>query len=192
MIRLSKAAALLLSATFSLLMTLTACTPEYTRKQGENLAGQARLLDSVAVERQNQRLLSRQAQVCLASADGGEETGADLLRTIQRGFTGYFLTVGVSGESIDYLRAVSGASCPGASYLFYIQPSAQPACDRNQSSCAGATSRYVITVIGVSENTLIDRINFSVKNSFLPLAANERERKQKAFEQLAIVLTGSQ
>lgn len=191
MIRLKKTAALLLFSACALLVSLTACTPEYTRKEGENLAGQTRLLDSVSIERQNQRLLSRQAQVCLASADGGDEVGADLLRTIQQGFTGYFLAVGVSGESIDYLRAVSSASCPGSSYLFYIQQAAQSACDRSQSSCVGATTQYVITVIGVSENTLIDRINFSVRNSFLPLATSERERKQKAFEQLAIVLTGS-
>lgn len=192
MIRLKKTAALLLLTACSLLVSLTACTPEYTRKESESLAGQARLLDSVNIERQNQRLLSRQTQICLLSADGGEEAGADLLRTIQSGFNGYFLAVGVGGESIDYLRAVSSAPCPGASYIFYIQTAANFACDSTQPSCLGATAQYVITVIGASENTLIDRVKFSIKNSFLPLGLSERERKQKAFEQLAIVLTGSQ
>lgn len=191
MIRSVKTALLLLSAS-AIVASLTACTPEYTRKEGENFAGQARLLDSVDIERQNQRLLSRQTQVCLLSANGGEEAGGDLLRIIQSGFTGYFLAVGVGGESIDYLRAVSGTPCPGASYVFYVQVAAHSACDGSEPSCLGATAQYVITVIGTYENTLIDRIKFSIKNSFLPFGVSERERKQKAFEQLAIVLTGSQ
>lgn len=191
MIRLKKPAALLLLSVCSLFALLSACTPEYTRKESESLAGQARLLDSVDIERQNQRLLSRQAQVCLVSADGGEDAGADLLRTIQSGFNGYFLAVGVSGESVDYLRAVSSTPCPGASYVFYVQTAASFACDSSEPSCLGASAQYVITVVGTYENTLIDRIKFSIKNSFLPLGVSERERKQKAFEQLAIVLTGS-
>lgn len=191
MIRLTKSAALLLLSAYALIVLLTGCTPEYTRKESESFAGQARLLDSVDIERQNQRLLSRQAQVCLVSADGGDEAGADLLRIIQSGFNGYFLAVGVSGESIDYLRAVSTTPCPGASYVFYVQTAASFACDSSEPSCLGATAQYVITVIGTYENTLIDRIKFSIKNSFLPFGVGERERKQKAFEQLAIVLTGS-
>lgn len=191
MIWLKKPAALLLLSA-SLGALLTACTPEYTRKEGESFAGQARLLDSVNIERHNQRLLSRQAQVCLLSADGGEEAGADLLRTIQSGFSGYFLAVGVVGESIDYLRAVSSAPCPGASYLFYVQSFAvRPTCDSTQA-CMGATSEYVLTVISAEEHMLLDRIRFSIRNSFLPIGADERERKQQAFEHLAIVLTGSQ
>jgi hypothetical protein len=187
MVRLRKITAVLFSL-FSLFALISGCTPEYARKESESLAGQTRLLDSVGIERQNQRLLSRQAQVCLVS---GEEADADLLRTIQRGFNGYFLTVGVSGEPIDYLRAVSNTPCPGASYVFYIQTASNFACDSSQPSCLGATAQYVITVIGTYENTLIDRIKFSIKNSFLPFGVSERERTQKAFEQLAIVLTGS-
>jgi hypothetical protein len=192
--RLKKSAALLslprmLLSILSVAISLAACTPEYTRRQGEELAGQARLLDSVDIERHNQRLLSRQTQVCLLSANAGEEAGADLLRTMQVGFTGYFLAVGVAGESIDYLRAVSSNPCPGAAYLFYVQGAEHSACDNSQS-CQGATAQFVITVISADDHTLLDRIKFSIKNRVLPSSISERERYQKAFEQLAIALTG--
>lgn len=169
-------------------MTFTACTPEYTRQQSQELAGQARLLDSIDVERQNQRLLSHQAQICLVSADGGDEAGATLLRAIQAGFAGYFAAVSVVGESIDYLRAVSSAPCPGASYLFYIQASPNAACHTGET-CA-TPERFNITVVSVGDQGLVDRIHVSIKKSFLPLRVNESERKQKAFEELALVLTG--
>ncbi len=176
---------------FLSLMPVAACTPEYARTQGEDFAAQARLLDSVDIDRQNHRLLSRQSQVCLMSGDGGEEQGADLLRTIQDGFAGYFVSVAVLGESIDYLRALASTPCPGATYLLYVQAPGRSSCENGQSSCRGATSHYVITVVSAEEHTLVDRIKFSIKNSFLPIGVGERERRQKGFEQLAILLTGS-
>lgn len=180
---------LLFASAFSLMMLLAACTPEYTRKQSEDFAGQARLLDSIDIEHQNERLLSRQAQVCLVSADGGEE-GADLLRTMQSGFIGYFRSVSVVGESIDYLRAISTAPCPGASYLFYVQPVTSLSCERDQS-CKGATAQFIITVIHAEDHQLLDRVKLSIHNSFLPTETSEFERRKKAFEKLAIALTGA-
>lgn len=174
---------------FAALASLTGCTPEYTRQQSQALIGQARLLDSIDIERLNQRLLSRQEHVCLLSADAGHEAGAELLRTIQMGFSGYFVSVGVSGESIDYLRAVSSTPCPGASYLFYVQPLSDSACDNTQS-CKDVATQFVITILSAGDQSLVDRIQFSIKKSFLPLTISERERQQKAFEQLAIALTG--
>ena len=183
-------AAILLLSMLAAVVLLTACTPEYTRQQGKEFAAQARLLDAIDIERNNQRLLSRQAQVCLLSGDGGEEAGADLLRTIQAGFSGYFLAVSVSGESIDYLRAASSPSCPSASYLFYVQPVTHSVCDSHQS-CQRVASQFAITVVSTSDQSLVDRIQFSIKKSFLPIGGSERERQQKAFEQLAIALTGA-
>lgn len=177
-------------AALLLFSSVVACTPEYIRKQSEELAGQARLLDAVEVERGSDRLLSRQAQICLLSADGGSESGADLLRTMQSGFSGYFLAVGVAGESIDYLRAVSSVPCPGASFLFYVQPADHPTCD-SAEKCQAIASQFIITVISVGDQSLVDRIKFSIKNGFLPTASSESERRQKAFEQLAIALTGA-
>lgn len=169
---------------------LVACTPEYVREQSAALAGQARLVDAVEIERSSERLLTRQVEICLLSADGGTEDGAELLRTMQQGFSGYFLAVGVTGESIDYLRAVSSAPCPGASFLFYVQPTDHPSCDTDKK-CQSIASQFIITVISVGDQTLVDRIKFSIKNSFLPTASSEHERRQKAFEQLAIALTGA-
>lgn len=177
-------------AALLLLSLVSACTPEYMRQQSQELAGQAHLLDAVDIERATQRLLSRQAQICLISDEGGTEAGADLLRTIQAGFSGYFLAVGVAGESIDYLRAVASLPCPGASFLFYVQPADHPTCD-NAEKCQAIASQFVVTVISVGDQSLVDRIKFSIKNSFLPTASSERERRQKAFEQLAIALTGA-
>lgn len=167
--------------------SLVACTPEYARRQGEELAGQARLLDSVNIERSNERLFSRHSQICLVSADGGAERGAEMLRTMQAGFSGYFLAASVVGESIDYLRAVSNPPCPGATYLFYVQPAQDAACGIDCES-----AQFVFTVISIHDQSLVDRIRFSVKKSLLPPSSSERERKQKAFEQLAIVLTGGE
>lgn len=190
MSQLKKSAALLLLSIVAMVVSISACTPEYTRQQSEEFAQQARLIDSIEIERSNQRLLSRQAQICLLSPDGGDEAGADLLRTMQVGLSGYFLAVTVVGESFDYLRAVaSTTSCPGASYLFYVQPATYPVCDQNRS-CHSVASQFVITVISAGDQSLVDRIQFSIKKSFLPLAGNEHERRQKAFEQLAIALTG--
>jgi len=178
------------TAALLLLSLLVACTPGYFQQQSEVLAEQARLRDSVQIERGNQRLLVHQAQICLVSADGGSEAGAELLRNIQTGFSGYFLSVGVSGESIDYLRAVSSAPCPGASFLFYVQPTDHPTCD-SDNHCRNIASQFVITVVSVGDQSLVDRIRLSIKDSFLPSAANEQERQQKAFERVAIALTGA-
>ncbi len=190
MSQLKKSAALLLLPFVATLISLTACTPEYTRQQSVDLAGQARLLDAVDIERSSQRVLSHQEPVCLLSASGGTESGAELLRTMQAGFSGYFVAVGVNGESIDYLRMIGTTPCPGASYLFYVQPIDAPSCD-NAKQC-GIGSQFAITVISAGDHALIDRVKFTIKNSFLPSVSSERERRQKAFEQLAIVLTGAQ
>jgi hypothetical protein len=189
MSKLKSFTASLLSA-FTVVVLVAACTPEYARQQGEEWAGQARLFDSVDIERRNQRLLSSQAQVCLISANGGEEQGAELLHAIQAGFSGYFLAVSAAGESIDYLRAVSGTPCPDASYLFYVQPIDPPSCDAAEK-CQPIASQYLITVISAGDQTLVDRVKLSIKSSFFPAAASESERRQKAFEQLAIALTGA-
>lgn len=188
MSRRNSSAAVWLLSVIVLLISLAACTPEYAHRQGATLARHAHLLDSIDIERQNQRLLSHQAQVCLVSADGGSEAGAQLLRSMQAGFSGYFVAVSVAGESFDYLRALSSSPCPGASYSFYVQPALSAACDGKQA-CEGP-ARYTITVISPGDQSLVDRIQFSIKRSFLPNGADEHERRQQAFEQLAMVLTG--
>ena len=189
--QLKSRAALLLSVCAAIAVS-TGCTPEYVRQQGKAAATDAHLLDSISVERRNQRVLSPQTYVCLMSGNGGEEVGADLLRSIQVGFSGYFRAVGVVGESIDYLRAVSTDSCPGASYLFYVQSIDPPVCDDAQK-CKDVGSQYVFTILSGEgrEHTLVDRVEFAIKNSFLPSLSSDAERRQKAFERLAKVLTGA-
>lgn len=179
------------TAVLLLLSPLVACTPGYFQQQSEVLAEQARLRDSIQIERSNQRLLVRQAQICLLSADGGSEAGAELLRSIQIGFSGYFLAVGVAGESIDYLRAMSSDPCPGASFLFYIQPTERPSCD-SDNHCRNIASQFIITVVSVGDKSLVDRIQLTIKDSFISPTASEQERVQRAFERVAIALTGAQ
>ncbi len=174
-----------------LLFSLAGCTPEYFRQQSEALAETVRLSDSIRVERNTDRLLARQAYVCLISADGGSASGGELLRTIQAGFSGYFYAVSVAGESIDYLRAVAEPPCPGASFLFYVQPNQTPSCsDSSENACQSIASQFVFSVVSIGDQSLVDRIQFSINDSFLPAASSERERRQKAFEQLAIALIG--
>ena len=174
-----------------LLISLVGCTPGYFRQESEALAEMVRLSDSIQIERNTERLLARQSHVCLISADGGSASGGELLRTIQAGFSGYFYAVSVAGESMDYLRALAEAPCPGASFLFYVQPNQTPSCsDANEKVCQNIESQFVFTVASVGDQSLVDRIQFSINNSFLPAASSERERQQKAFEQLAIALIG--
>jgi hypothetical protein len=187
--RLQNIFSLLLIPCFLSLGALTACTPEYVKQVSSKFAGDARLRDSIEVERQSKRFLTRQAEICLLSADGGDQSGAELLRTMQAGFSGYFLAVGVAGESIDYLTAVETTPCPGASFLFYVQPIDKPICDSTEK-CQAVGSQFVITVVSVGDHSLVDRVKLTINNSFLPSASSERERRQKAFEQLAIALTG--
>jgi hypothetical protein len=169
------------------LLLVAACTPEFIQQKSAELAGQARLIDAVDVQRSNDRLLSRQASVCLVS----ENSDSGLLRTIQAGFSGYFVTVGVQSEPMDYLRAVSTAPCPGSSYLFYVQPLGQSLClNPEDKTCNRDSHQWVITIVSNGDQSLVDRVKITVKNSLLPASEGDDARLQKAFEQVASTLTG--
>lgn len=166
---------------------LAACTPAFIQQKSIELAGQARLVDAVEVQRTNQRLLSRQAQVCLAS----DTADATLLQTIQAGFYGYFVTVGIESEPMDYLRAVANPPCPGASYLFYVQPLGERPCiEADEKKCNKNRYQWVITVVSNGDQSLVDRVKISIKSSLLPASEGDTARLQKAFEQVASMLTG--
>lgn len=165
------------------------CTPEYTRKTGEELAEQAGISDSVTIQRGNQRLLSHQGQVCLLSDNAGTEAGQVLLRTMQSAFSGYFSAVGVDSRPLDLWQAAVDPPCPSASYLFFVQGNdstcADSACQRN------ARSEFIITIVNSGDQTLLDRVKMSVKNSWLPRGADRQERLKAAFERLAQALVGA-
>jgi hypothetical protein len=174
------AAALVLSAS---------CTPSYTEKTGVELAGRAGLLDAVSIERGNQRLLSRQGQVCLISDTANTEAGLSLLRTMQTAFNGHFVAVNVESGAVDYLQA-PGAYCPGAAYLFYVQANGRTCFDSPDQCGKYARSEFLITIVNRGDQSLLDRVRFSVRNSWLPLYSADSTRLKNAFEQLAIALTG--
>lgn len=167
---------------------LGGCTADYSTQKGRELAKQARLIDSVDIQRTNPRLLSRQAEVCLVS----DVADTSLLRTVQAGFSGYFFAVGVENEPMDYLRAVAKSPCPGAAYLFYVQLAAPQSCADESKSCVSPALQYIITVVSMSDRSLLDRIHFVVKNSFIPGGGDSAPRLQKAFSQLAVALTGAE
>jgi hypothetical protein len=188
-----------------LLGALAACTPAYTEQGGKELMAQAHLTDSIDVQRSNPRLLSRHGQVCLISDITGSDEGLAMLRSMQAAFSGYFVAVGIENEPMDYMRALAGNSCPGASYLFYVQPYGQPACaapggDNTgvvEESVAGTSScglrsysQLTITIITGGDRMLMDRIKFSLQKSFLPFDTQSDAQLSQAFERLAAELTG--
>jgi hypothetical protein len=173
-------------------LALAACTPAFTQQKGSQFAAQARLRDSVDIQRGNQRLLSRQVQVCLVSDASGTAAGASLLRAMQAGFNGYFLAVGVESEPMDYLRAVAVRPCPAADYLFFVQPIGRAVCIRDDQQCSYPSLQYTVTVVSSGDHSLVDRINLAIKSSFLPNETDDAARLQNGFEQLAIALTGAE
>jgi hypothetical protein len=168
---------------------LIACTPSYIQQNSKELAAQSRLSDSIDVQRGNQRLLSRQAQLCLISDTTDTEAGLDLLRAMQTALGGYFVAVGVENEPMDYIRALATTSCPGAAYLFYVQPAVQPSC-KNANCPPQNNAQFIITIINGGDRTLMDRVKLTIKNGVLPFN-KDSDPLQKAFEQLAIELTGA-
>lgn len=173
----------------SILFFVAACTPEFAQQKTVELAGQARLLDSVEIRRGNDRLLARQEQVCLTTDVSGEAAAA-LLRTMQAGFTGYFAAVGVEYEPMDYLRALATAACPGASYLFFVQPIGETPCVAQNATDCKLPHQFVITIVSRGDQSLVDRITLVSKQGFIPTSSAEQARLQRTFEALAVKLTG--
>lgn len=173
-----------------LVPALLACTPAYTAKAGMQAAGRAGLVDSVELERSNGRLLSRQGQVCLLSDSAGSEAGLELLRTAQAAFSGYFVAVGIEAQSFDYLQILSAPPCAGAAYLIFLQAEAG-SCGGEQSCGRGTRANFSMTIVNRGDLSLLDRVRFSVRNSWLPLHSNDSTRLRQAFEQVAAELVGT-
>lgn len=177
---------------FLMVTALIACTPAYTRQAGNELAAQAYLRDSVDIKRNNQRMLSRQARICLISDASATPAGANLLRTMQAGFNGYFLAVGVESEPMDYLRAVANPPCPATDYVIYVQPIGPAVCLQDDVQCSYPSAQYTLTVVSIGDHSLVDRISITVKKSFLSgSSTDDTQRLQRIFEQLVIALTGA-
>lgn len=174
-----------------LLMVCVACTPAYVQQKGVELGTRARLVDGVDVQRTNQRLLSRQAQVCLVSDASATAAGTELLRAMQAGFNGYFLAVGVESEPMDYLRATAMPPCPSASYLFYVQLIDAETCAAGES-CNAVGERFSITVVSSGDRSLVDRITLTVKKGLMAKPGSAGTPLENAFRQLAIALTGAE
>lgn len=187
LVRFTKAGVALLT-----IMAMAACTPAFTQQKAGELATQARLREGVQIERTNHRLLSRQAQICLISDRAGTAAGAQMLRSAQAGFNGYFIAVGVENEPMDYLRAIAYPPCPMASYLFFLQPLDEPDCSGSNQTCNSLSDRYSLAVISAGDQTLVDRITLSIRNGLIPAGGDAAERLQSAFAQLAIALTGAE
>jgi hypothetical protein len=172
-------------------MALVGCTPEHTTKTGEDLAARARLKDSVAIHRSNDRLLSRQAQVCLVSDSAGTEQGARLLRNMQAALSGYFLAVGVENQALDFASAMRQLPCPGVNYVLYVQPIETP-CKTGAASCQdGRLTDLLITVLNADNSGVADRITVALNRSWLSMAIDAQADQRDVFEQLARALTGT-
>jgi len=171
---------------------LAACTPEHAVKTGEDLAGQSRLMDSVVIRRSNDRLLSRQVQICLVSDAVNSEAGAALLRNMQAGMSGYFLAVGVETRALDYTAAIQQQPCPGANYVLFVQPIDAP-CKPGSPSCHdGRITDLLITVLNADNSGLSDRITLTLQRSWLSMAQDAQVNQRDAFEKLARTLTGAE
>jgi hypothetical protein len=171
------------------LVLITACTPEFARQKTIELGGQTRLLDSVDIQRSNQRVLMKQAQVCLVS-DLDADRASSILTTMQSAFIGYFAAVGIEHEPMDYLRAITTAACPGAEYLFFVQPLGPAPCLSDATKTCDHPHRFLITIVSRGDQSVSDRITLTAKKSFIPLNSSDQVYLRKVFEQLAATLTG--
>jgi hypothetical protein len=149
------------------------------------------LQDGVQIERSNQRLLSRQAQLCLVADQRAESRMA--LAAMQRGFSGYFLAVGIDSAPLDYGSALQNPPCPDAHYIFYVDVVAVH-CQGERApdgQCADSVpAELIITAINRADRSLADRIQVKFTRSWLSLQ-DEQSRLSRSFEQLAAVLTGA-
>lgn len=171
-------------------LALVACTPEHATRTGEDLAARARLMDSVSIRRNTDRLLSRQAQLCLVSNKTDTEAGLAMLRNMQSGLSGYFLAVGVESQALDYNAALQQLPCPGANYLFFVQPVIAP-CKSGTTACDNGTlTQLLITILNADNSGLTDRVTVTLQRSWLSLATDAQTDQLAAFEKLARVLSG--
>ncbi len=174
------------------LALLAACTPEYTQQTGIDLASKSGVLDSVSIERANQRLLSSQGPVCLLSNIANTDEGGALLRTMQSAFSGYFVAVGVETTALDYTQTLSAGICPSSAYLFFVQPGEGSCLEKHTPCERNSRAQFVINIVNRADQSLLDRVVFSVRSSWLPWRSPDNpDRLQKAFEQLAQGLTGA-
>ena len=170
---------------------LAGCTPDHVLKTSEDLAVQTGVSDSVAISRTNDRLFTRQARICLVGNYTNAEAAQTLLRNIQAGMSGYFLAVGVEGQSLDFATATQKIPCPGANYLWYVQVIGNP-CEDGSPSCSDPNIKdLLITVVNGDNSGIADRITVSLQRSWLTLAADAQAEQRAAFEHLARTLTGA-
>lgn len=185
-------AALRLMLSSALWLALAACTPSHTVATGEAVAGKLHLQDGVEVERSNQRLLSRHAQVCL-TADQRTESRS-VLDAMQRGFSGYFVAVGIDNAPRGYGEVAQNPPCPGAQYVFYL--------DIAELQCRGERApdgqclqpllpkELIVTVLNRDDRTLADRIRLTFTRG-LWSPGDQQQRLQGVFDRLAAMLTGA-
>lgn len=170
---------------------LNACTPEHAVKTGEDLAARSRLTDSVVIRRSTQRVLSRQAQLCLVSNAADTEAGLAMLRNLQTALGGYFLAVGVESRALDYGAALQQLPCPGANYLFFVQPLDAP-CKAGAEGCDNPKiSDLQITILNADNSGLADRLTLTFKRNWLSLAVDAQADQRAAFDELARALSGA-
>lgn len=172
-------------------MGLAACTPGHTVATGQALAGKVRLQDGVTMERGNQRLLSHQTQVCLASDERLESRSA--LEAMQRGFGGYFQAVGIDSAPQDFASVLRSPPCPGAQYVFYVhvatlQCRGERAPD-GQCQQTLAPTELIVTIINRDDGSLADRLKLGFTRGLLS-SRDDQGRLQRAFAQVAAALTG--
>ena len=91
---------------------------------------------------------------------------------------------------MDYLQAAATGVCPGAAYLFFVQSSENGCLTKPEGCGKNARSEFIITIVNRGDQSLLDRVKFSVRNSWLPWNTDSAARLQSAFEQLALALTG--
>jgi hypothetical protein len=174
-----------------IIAAVTGCTPEHTVRAGEDIAARTRLKDSVAIHRSNDRLLSRQAQICLVSDSAATEQGALLLHNMQAALSGYFLAVGVESQALDFASAMRQLPCPGVNYVLYVQPIETP-CKTGAAFCHdGRITDLLITILNADNSGVADRITVTLNRSWLSMATDAQADQRDVFEQLARALTGT-
>lgn len=164
-------------------LAMVGCTPTYTRQAAVEVAGEARLIDDVAVRRTNDRLLNRRAPVCLVASDTLPQHTA-LLDEARRSLGRYFTAVGVAPRPMNALEMGAVKPCPAATYLLHFDRLCRPAdCRRDDP--------MLIKIVHQSDGSLVDIVELHLRGGWWRLGFVSNRQWRRALDQLGAAITAS-
>lgn len=162
------------------LSLLTACTPSHTRDTARQIGEGARLLDGVEVVRGHNRMIARQARICLVADDSLRRPDV-LLQLAQQAFAAEFAAVGVEPQTLSYLEMIQVRPCQSADYLFHIAAQCVTECRADP----------LLVRIAHPDGSRFDNVQLHLQGGWWRFGSTSAAQRQAAFTRLARQLAGS-